>query len=375
MGTPRARRAKAAPLPHRQSSVAPSAVHPRPRTKRSFRRLLALSAVAALAIVSVQAPQAHGQKMLDEIRAGLDRLQAELDEATAHVEALRFQENGRRLTIARIDQEINDLRNQRLQLEERAVAAARRIYIASNSDTLDVLLSSESVAEIASRSQSLAQISAFDAASLESLSAADTRLRDLQSDLIEKTDGLTVIRSRLDAESDDLQQRFEELTSEYNDLKKKLEEAARKASAGSDPQVVYSASGMACPIAAPNSFIDSWGYPRSGGRTHEGTDMMAAMGAPVVAITNGTITFEGTGITAGKWLILSGDDGHSYYYMHNQSNLVSGGRVKAGHLIATVGDTGNAIGGPPHVHFEYHPNGGGPVNPYPLLAEICRGER
>jgi murein DD-endopeptidase MepM/ murein hydrolase activator NlpD len=321
------------------------------------------------------APQAHGRKSLDELRAGLDRLQAELDEATARVEALRFRENGRRLTIARIDQEINELRDQRLRLQDRAVAAARRIYMASNSDTLDVLLSSESVAEIASRSQSLAQVSRSDEESLQDLSLADSRLRELQDDLITTTDGLTAVRSRLDAESNRLQSQFEALTAEYDDLKQKIAEAARKTAAAASPQVVFSASGMACPIAALNSFIDSWGYPRSGGRTHQGTDMMAAMGAPVVAITDGRITYEGTGVTAGKWLILSGDDGHSYYYMHNQSNLVASGRVKAGQKIATVGDTGNAIGGPPHVHFEYHPGGGGPVNPYPLLAEVCRGER
>ena len=326
-------------------------------------------------MLALVAPQAHGRKSLDELRAGLDRLQAELDDATARVEALRFRENGRRLTIARIDQEINDLRNQRLRLQERAVAAARRIYMANNSDTLDVLLNSESVAEIASVSQSLAHISEFDEESLEELVAADERWTRLQNDLISKTDGLTTIRASLDSESDRLQAQFQALTAEYSELKQKLEEAAKKAAAGTAAQVVYSASGMACPIAAPNSFIDSWGYPRPGGRTHEGTDMMAAMGAPVVAITDGRITYEGTGVSAGKWLILSGDDGHSYYYMHNQSNLVSSGRVKAGQQIATVGDTGNAIGGPPHVHFEYHPGGGGPVNPYPLLADVCRGER
>jgi murein DD-endopeptidase MepM/ murein hydrolase activator NlpD len=339
------------------------------------RRIAALSAAAALTILSLVAPQAHGRKSMDDLRADLDRLQAELDDATARVEALRFRENGRRLTIARIDQEIDELRDQRLRLQERAVAAARRIYMSSNSDTLDVLLNSESVAEIASKTQSLAQLSESDEQSLEELSTADERWRKLQADLISKTDGLTAIRASLDAESERLQTQFEALTAEYNELKQKLEEAAQKAAANTAAQVVYSANGMACPIAAPNSFIDSWGYPRPGGRTHKGTDMMAAMGAPVVAITDGRITYEGTGVTAGKWLILSGDDGNSYYYMHNQSNLVASGRVKVGQQIATVGDTGNAIGGPPHVHFEYHPGGGGPVNPYPLLAEACRGER
>jgi murein DD-endopeptidase MepM/ murein hydrolase activator NlpD len=91
---------------------------------------------------------------------------------------------------------------------------------------------------------------------------------------------------------------------------------------------------------------------------------MAAAGTPVVAIVTGTITYAGYGSSAGNWLQLSGDDGNGYWYMHNQVNLVSGGRVSVGQQIATVGNTGNASGGPPHVHFEFHPGGGGPVNPY-----------
>jgi murein DD-endopeptidase MepM/ murein hydrolase activator NlpD len=98
---------------------------------------------------------------------------------------------------------------------------------------------------------------------------------------------------------------------------------------------------------------------------------MAAEGTPVVAIVDGTITYAGYGDSAGNWIILSGTDGDSYWYLHNQDNLVSGGAVSAGQQIATVGSTGNASGGAPHVHFEYHPGGGGPVNPYPLLVAAC----
>jgi peptidoglycan LD-endopeptidase LytH len=97
---------------------------------------------------------------------------------------------------------------------------------------------------------------------------------------------------------------------------------------------------------------------------------MAAFGTPVVAIVTGTITYAGYGSSAGNWLQLSGDDGNGYWYMHNQENLVSGGRVTVGQQIATVGNTGNASGGPPHVHFEYHPGGGAPVNPFTSVIDL-----
>jgi murein DD-endopeptidase MepM/ murein hydrolase activator NlpD len=98
--------------------------------------------------------------------------------------------------------------------------------------------------------------------------------------------------------------------------------------------------------------------------------MMAAYGTPLVAIVSGTITYSGYGGSAGYWLILSGDDGNGYWYMHNEKNLVSGGHVSVGQQIATLGDTGNAAG-TPHLHFEFHPGGGAAVNPTPLVASIC----
>ena len=98
--------------------------------------------------------------------------------------------------------------------------------------------------------------------------------------------------------------------------------------------------------------------------------MMADYGTPVVAIVSGTITLSSYGDSAGNWQILSGDDGNAYWYMHNRTNLVNGGHVEMGQQIAEVGDTGNATG-IPHLHFEYHPGGGGPVNPYPLVRPLC----
>ncbi len=128
--------------------------------------------------------------------------------------------------------------------------------------------------------------------------------------------------------------------------------------------------GLTCPVAGPVTFIDSWGAPRDG-HTHQGVDMMANYGTPVVAITSGTITYAAYSAGGGgNMIFLTGDDGNAYWYMHNQRNIVTSGRVSIGQQIATVGDTGNATG-IPHVHFEYHPGGGGPVNPYPLVASIC----
>ena len=133
-----------------------------------------------------------------------------------------------------------------------------------------------------------------------------------------------------------------------------------------------STSGKVCPQARPRSFSNDWGAPRSGGRRHQGTDVFGRMGGDVYAITSGTIQFTKVGPTAGLFLSLRGDDGNTYWYMHLSSfGARPGQRVSAGQRIGANGDTGNAKGTPPHIHFEYHPGGGGPVNPYPLLRSIC----
>lgn len=122
-----------------------------------------------------------------------------------------------------------------------------------------------------------------------------------------------------------------------------------------------------CPV--PNaSFTDTWGAARSGGRSHKGTDLLAPYGSPVYAVANGTIR-DAYSSNGGISLYLDADNGETYFYAHNSANVVKGGRVQAGQLIARVGSTGNA-GGTNHVHFEREVNGRS-VNPYSFLRSIC----
>ena len=131
-----------------------------------------------------------------------------------------------------------------------------------------------------------------------------------------------------------------------------------------------------CPVKGPVRIGQGWGAPRDGGRRrHQGIDLLAGAGTPLVAVASGTITRlsnhdRGRG---GISLWLRDARGTAYYYAHNQHNLVRlGQRVQAGQLLARVGATGNAKGGPPHLHFQLHPQGGGPVSPDALVRRWCR---
>jgi murein DD-endopeptidase MepM/ murein hydrolase activator NlpD len=126
-----------------------------------------------------------------------------------------------------------------------------------------------------------------------------------------------------------------------------------------------------CPVQGEVSFIDSWGFPRSGGRDHKGVDMMADAGTPTVAPVSGTVK-HGFNLLGGRTWWLTGDDGHEYYGAHLSAYENEGvGWVPAGTVIGHVGDTGNALGGEPHLHFEVHPGGGDAINPYPFVSGAC----
>jgi murein DD-endopeptidase MepM/ murein hydrolase activator NlpD len=99
---------------------------------------------------------------------------------------------------------------------------------------------------------------------------------------------------------------------------------------------------------------------------------MAPHGARVFATVGGVVSRESSSTNGGIQLYLQGDNGVEYFYAHLSGYAVSTGtRVRAGQLIAYNGQTGNARYTAPHVHFEVHPGGGAPVNPYPHLKPVC----
>lgn len=127
------------------------------------------------------------------------------------------------------------------------------------------------------------------------------------------------------------------------------------------------------PVAGLAHYNDDFGDPRrdpSGEtRSHEGTDVFAASGTPVVAAAPGRVAI-GRGGRAGVYVRLEATDGTEYLYAHLERvavRLHSGDEVAKGDVIGFVGTTGNAAATPPHVHFEIRPRGGDAVDPVPFL--------
>lgn len=147
---------------------------------------------------------------------------------------------------------------------------------------------------------------------------------------------------------------------------KAAEEKAAEAAAASRAALRISGN---CPVPSA-TFTDTWGAPRSGGRSHRGTDLMARYSAPVYAVADGTVRTASSS-AGGISLYLHATNGEVYFYAHNSKNIASNGeRVEAGELIARVGTSGNAPSSAPHVHFEREVDGRS-INPYPFLRRIC----
>lgn len=129
---------------------------------------------------------------------------------------------------------------------------------------------------------------------------------------------------------------------------------------------------LAVPVAGVSGgeLTDTWGAARSGGRSHEGIDIFAARGTAVTSATEGVVSRVGTNDLGGNVVWVTGPGREAHYYAHLEAardGLSAGALISQGDTLGFVGDSGNAVGTPPHLHYGiYRP--GGAVNPYPRLA-------
>jgi murein DD-endopeptidase MepM/ murein hydrolase activator NlpD len=300
-------------------------------------------------------------------------LQAKVDELTAQLIDKQKLLGELRAKLLDLERQAGLLDEELAALDEvsRAnIAAAARAELALRNHTVDAFVNGSANGRIAMvrtgdpvkigvARELLDSVVESDASLLARHEEAQARLDGHQQDLL---DDLT----RLQLRQRELNEGFTTLLSEI------LEDAQAKKAYENGAQVYV--RGFVFPVQGEVEFIDSWGYPRMSGTAsahwHQGTDIFAPMGTPLVATESGVLDRVGTAGLGGMRLWLDGDSGNSYYYAHLIAfapGMTDGVRVNAGDVVGFVGDTGNAKGTSPHLHFEVHPGGGDAVNPYPLL--------
>ncbi|MDI6830955.1 MAG: peptidoglycan DD-metalloendopeptidase family protein [Actinomycetota bacterium] len=310
------------------------------------------------------------EQQLRSLQAELNRLTSELNQTQSRLASVEAKIEANQV---RLQQAEAEYRRWQGILSDRLVA----MYKEGNTSALDVLLECDDFETFVNSYSYMTRIGSHDAETIQAT-------RDLMAEIKARRAELEGARAEYQAYSNSLQSQRSAVQSKLNEQKAIL--------AGIDAEVasllsrrygggggggggggtgwnIGPVNGLYFPVAGPHSYVNDWGAPRSVGRTHKGCDIMADYGTPCVAITSGTVV-QRRGGNAGLYVFLYGDNGHLYYYMHLQSYGASG-RVSAGQVIGYVGDTGNARGCP-HLHFEWHPNGGAAVNPYPLLVAIDR---
>jgi len=345
-----------------------------PRTHKSA--LAAVAFAAAAAIVTATIP-AYSQSTAQRLSATRQRAQRVKSDYERIAQAWADQQTAIGRTsdaIARTELEMVRGQEEKKALRARLSKRVRLQYQMGGLGMFDVLLNAKSFDEFTTRYTALRSQSLADQELILQLRKKDAELHAKEKQLVGQ-------RAVLRNEAGVLRERARALTISFNQAQQlmrdlqgqlKAEQIAqlfrvgRRGSGGSVPM-------DACPVEGPHTVNNDYGAPRGGGtRRHQGNDIMAPMGAPVIAVVNGVVHQKYGGL-GGNAIQLQGS-GALFYYAHLNDFVAGDGQgVRAGQLIGHNGNTGDAVGGPSHVHFEIHPGQGwGPsIDPHPSLMSVC----
>ena len=326
-------------------------------------------AVAALLLaLAMLTPLRASASDLDSVVQQRKEVAQQLDAATRAYEQARDRVEE---TQARLD----DLTDERTRLTQQidAVDAALRerariAFMHGSDEMLTSIMSADGPQGAIERATLLAAVNGRDASRLQGAEALRTQLQQTKALLAHTAEALDAQQATLAQRTGDLQSQLDRLKATEQRIRSRKD---RQRLVHRGPQ-----DGIYSCVVDPNvtHFVDSWGYHRPGGRRHKGVDVMAPYGTPVYAFTTGRIERIHTNSLGGTVLYVYGDDGNEYYYAHLSAyadGIYDGMPVEAGQLVAYNGNSGDARGGPSHVHFEVHPGGGKAVDPYPWMAAAC----
>lgn len=351
--------------------------------------LLAGAFVAVPAHADTESDLNSAENELAGLRAELDRInRAWLDAEAAHSESLDKADDAR----VRIGELEDELATIQVRLNERAAA----LFVAGGSPQVLAILTSDSITDAADRLEFASAMAQDDNDLATRVSVQTQELAWQREQLAEAAQEQEDTLADLENQEGAVQSKLAEYEARIEQLEDQL--AAEQApppptggsgggsdtgggnggggsgggggDGGTDPPITGSGWLLTCPVAGPNSFVDSFGDPRPGGRTHMGIDMIAALGTPVVATHSGTV--HRTGSTIGGLGVVLFHDGSAdwtfYTHFSQYGSYGEGAHVGAGQVIGYVGNTGTTVY---HLHFEYHPGGGAAINPYSALLGVC----
>ena len=310
---------------------------------------------------------AEAQARVDAARAEADAAAQRLTEAMSRFETLGDEIAALEARIAEGRVEVGRLR---AAVERRAVAAYLR-RSTGDSDVIVQLLEGHGFGASLRRTTLIEAANDHDDQIAADLRALEHDLEHDRHDAVTARSNQEKVLTTLQAEQKVVEEKVAVAEQAREDLKARFarEAAARASTTRSGPAgiVIVNPGGgpFQCPVQG--AFTNDWGQPRSGGRTHKGTDIFAATGTPVVAVAAGSVAYSSDSTGGGNTAVLNAN-GNAYNYLH-LSGFAGGARsVVQGEVLGYVGMTGNATA--PHLHFEIQ-TGSGAINPYPTLSQYC----
>ena len=320
---------------------------------------------------------------------------ADLDEAIVAYEAVRAELEELTFKVGRLRGRIDQYESETIDLRAVVVDRAVQSYMSGEErDPIASVFSPETVQQTIIARQVLALAVESDSEQLDDLEATTAEMARLRDELDSESLRLVALQAEAEAIAAVMNVMFEEADAEYEaanieyeEVKEERQEQIRREEEARRQRELMQAAlqlpaegvpdwvtpGFICPVAGPSYFLNTWGAPRSGGRTHKGVDMMGSRGTPLVAVGSGIVR-KSYGSLGGYIVWLYADHGVNYFYAHLDSypsGLVDGQWVQRGQVIGYMGDTGNPAPGAYHLHFGIYPGGITAVNPYPTVRAAC----
>jgi peptidoglycan hydrolase CwlO-like protein len=376
-----------------------------------FRRRFVGVAAASLLLLMALAPTAGAglKQSLDQAKARLAELkqqigaqQAVLDRLSAQAAAIAMQLDEHQAVYEQVTAQLQQTKvelgaaNRRFQaVLDQLNQRVRETYMQGPGSPVEFLLGATSLADLSDRLE-------FVDALTQSDSDLAGQVQNLKNELSAQARNQQRLQSRqagilsqLQDENAQLQAQFQQQKAIYDDIQAKRAEAEKLVErlGRAYRDFLASLSGVSngvfkvCPVDQPRAVYDGFGAPRytGGYHPHAGNDIVAPTGTAIRAPFAG-IAQSSYDTLGGNAVYVYGALGYVYNAHLSSYSANSNGPVAAGDVIGYVGDSGDALGGVPHDHFEWHPKVipsnwptspygyqviGSAVNPYPLLSQVC----
>jgi murein DD-endopeptidase MepM/ murein hydrolase activator NlpD len=270
--------------------------------------------------------------------------------------------------IQRIETRLGKLQRQVMKLQVRAALLqaklderSREAYMSGGVPILYVLTAT-SAADAASRMSFLTEMNRRDAVLAGKVQETTDRVAQIEAEVVRARQIVELKKRSLEIDRKELQRKMAKSRRLVTKLSGRIEQIQIEISL-LRPLAV-------CPVGGPHAIADNFGDPRpepgGGFHRHQGNDIMAAMGTPILAPFDGVASVSHS-FLGGLGVYVHGDYG--YVYNAHLSLLGSLGPVETGDIVGYVGSTGHSSG--PHDHFEWHPENGPAVDPYDFLLLVC----